>query len=118
MIDLGSIDCSEKSPNEITAEIIEKMNDIENKIVRISLSNLSAAKYRGIDWKRIRKNATQATHFEVNYSIKEIEHEVFSRSKIGTLEEEWKEYISHVPIGKEREKIEELAIKYFSTVIK
>ncbi len=118
MIDLGSIDCTDKSPNDITREIIERMNNIEDKIVRLSLSNLNAAKYRSIDWKKIRKNGSSAIHFEINYSIKDIEHEVVARSKIGTLEEEWREYISQVPVGKDRKRIEELAVKYFSEVIK
>jgi len=45
-----------------------------------------------------------------------MEQELRGRSKIGNLEEEWREYIASVPIGGNKKEIEELALKYLHEV--
>ena len=116
MIDFGSIDCRDLEPDEITGEIIKKFDGIEGKIVRIFLKNLNIRKQRSMDWNRIKKAASQALHAEIRYDLQEIKYEMASKSKIASLEEEWKNYISKVPIEGKKE-IEELALKYLSEAI-
>jgi len=116
MIDFGEIDCKNMSPEEITSEIIKKLQSIEGKIVRIFLKNLSIKKHRSIEWNRIKKLASQALHAEIRYDIEEIKYEMASKSRIESIEEEWKNYISKIPL-EDRKEIEELALKYLSEAI-
>ncbi|MCD6171164.1 MAG: DNA repair exonuclease [Thermoplasmata archaeon] len=114
MIDFGSIDCNDLPPDEITEKIIKKFESgIEGKIIRIFLKNLNLAKHKSIDWNKIKKMASKSLHFEVGYDLKEIKYEMASKSRMASLEEEWRNYISSVPIERKKE-IGELALKYLS----
>jgi len=117
MIDAGTIDCSEKDAEEIEKAILEKLGgEIEGKIVRIKLVSINRAKYKEISWEKIKRATAPALHFEVDYDLKEMEQELMGRSRIGSLEEEWREFIKNVPLEKNREEIEKLALKYLSEV--
>ncbi|OYT59175.1 DNA repair exonuclease [Thermoplasmatales archaeon ex4484_30] len=118
MINLGAIDCSLLSPEEITHEIIRRADEegVDGKIVRIELKKIGRGKYKALNWERIKKLASSALHFEMPYEFFEMEQELRGRSKIGNLEEEWREYIASVPIGGNKKEIEELALKYLHEV--
>ena len=118
MMDLGEIDCFNLSSEQITYEIVRKFEEIEEgKIVRIFLRRISRAKYKALDWNRIKKAGSKALHFEIAHEFHEIEHELMGKSRIGSLTEEWKEFISKHPFGKNRKELEELAIKYLTEVL-
>ena len=118
MVDLGEINCLNLMADEIEAEIIKKFeeNDIEGKIVRIRLRKIDRGKFKSLVWEKIKKIASAALHFEIDYEFLEVEHELKGKSRIGSLVEEWKEYIAKVPIEKNKKEIEELALKYLSEV--
>jgi len=116
MIDFGDIDCKNLGAEEITETIIKKFEDIEGKIVRIFLRNLDIKKHRSIDWNRVKKVASKALHAEIRYDLQEIKYEMAAKSRIGSLEEEWRNYISKIPLEDKKE-IEEMALKYLSEAI-
>ncbi len=120
MIDLGNINCINLSADEISNEILRKFeeNGIKDKIVKINLKGISRGKFKGLDWNRIKIVSQKALHLEISYEFYEIEQELKGKSKIGSLVEEWKEFISNHPIGKDRKEIEKLALKYLSEVSK
>lgn len=119
MLDLGEIDCLDLASEEITYKIIEKFNEngIDDKIIRLTLKRISRAKYRGLDWNRIKKVGSKALHFEISHEFYEIEHELRGKSKIGSLVEEWKEFIGNIPISKDKREIEKLALEYLTKVM-
>ncbi len=117
MLDMGTIDCSSLTAEEVEKAIIEKLGgEIEDKIIRVRLARIERGKYKQISWERIKRVASPALHFEIDYDLKEMEQELMGRSRIGSLEEEWKEFIKQVPIEHDREEIEKLALKYLSEV--
>ena len=120
MIDLGIIDCFNLTPNEIEAAILKKFeeNNIEGKIARVKLVKIDRGKFKGLIWEKIKKACSSALHVEIDYEFYEIEQELRGKSKIGSLVEEWKEYIAKIPIERNRKEIEELALKYLSEVSK
>lgn len=119
MLDLGTIDCSNISSEEISKEIIRRLeeNEINGKVIRITLRKINRGKFKGLDWERIKKMASLSLHFEISYEFYEMEQELKGKSKISSLVEEWKEYVSKVPI-ENRKEIEEVALKYLSEVVK
>ena len=116
MIDFGDIDCRNLRADEITEEIIHRFNNIDGKIVRIFLRNLDIKKHRSIDWNRIKRITSKALHAEIRYDLQEIKYEMAAKSRIGSLEEEWRNYIAGIPL-QEKKEIEELALKYLSEAI-
>ncbi len=120
MLDLGSIDCSLLSPEEISSEIFQRIEEasVEGKIARIGLKKIDRGKYKALDWERIKSATSTALHFEMTYEFLEMEHELKGKSRIGNLEEEWREYIANVPIEGNKKEIEELALKYLHEVSK
>ncbi|MBC7081722.1 MAG: exonuclease SbcCD subunit D [Thermoplasmatales archaeon] len=112
MIDLGKIDCLELSADEILKEFLKRIeeHDIREKIARIELNKISREKYKMLDWEKIKNASSRAMHFEIVHEFLEIEN-IKGKTKIGSIEEEWKEYISQLNI-KEKEDVEKLALKY------
>jgi len=118
MEDLGVINCDSMNPDEITGEVVKRLRNAgtEGKILRVILKGIGRSTYKGLDFHSIRKEASNALHFELSYELKEMEQELAGKGSIGSLVEEWKEYISKVPVETEREEIEKLALKYLSEV--
>lgn len=118
MLDLPQIDCMHLEPNEIETEILKACEKypIEGKIVRISLQNIRRSAFKALAWHRIKRASSRALHFEIDYRFFETEHEMERSHRIGSLVDEWKEYIASVPIGKNKKEIEELALTYLSEV--
>jgi len=117
MIDAGTIDCSERNADEIEREILQRLEgDIDGKMIRIKLAKIDRAKYKEMSWEKIKRAAARTLHFEVDYDLREMEQELMGRSRIGSLEEEWREYIKNIPLEKDREEVEKLALKYLSEV--
>ncbi len=117
MIDMDKIDCSTFSPEELTQEIIRRLNEVkpEGKILRLHLQNLPHDVYREIDLEGIRNMASKALHFETRCEFLEENREIQGGRGIGSLIEEWKDYISKVK-SKDKERIADLATKYLSEV--
>jgi len=121
MIDMGIIDCSSMSSDGVTEEIISRLKNAgtEGSILRLMLKNIGMGVYRGLDFHSIRKMTSDSIHFELAYESKEMEQEVAGEGGIGSLIDEWREYISSIVIeggGADREAVERMALKYLSEV--
>ncbi|MEA2053701.1 MAG: exonuclease SbcCD subunit D [Candidatus Thermoplasmatota archaeon] len=118
MLDVGVIDCSSMTSDEISDEIVGRLKNVgtEGKILRITLRRIGRNVYKGLDFHAIRKIASNVIHFELSYELKEMEQELVSKGSIGSLMEEWKDYISNIAIDGKREEIEKIALKYLSEV--
>jgi len=118
MLDLGEINCAGMGAGEVEESIVEKLEgcNIEGKIIRIRLKKIDRSKYKEMAWERIKRIASPALHFEIDYDLMEMEQELVGKSRIGSLEEEWREYIKKIPLDKNRDEIEKLALKYLSEV--
>lgn len=119
MIDMGSIDCSSLTSEEITKEICNMLSNINpgGKIIRLLLKKIDRSVYRGIDFDEIKKISSQAIYFELTYEAMEHTYETTEKEGIGTLTDEWREFVSKASIDeKMKEKVERLALSYLSEV--
>ena len=122
MVDLGILDCSSMDSDKVTGEIISRLKNAGTggSILRLMLKNIGMGVYRGLDFHSIRKAASDAIHFELAYESSETEQEVAGEGGIGSLIDEWREYISNIAIGgggAEREALERMALKYLSEAV-
>ena len=122
MLDLGIMDCSSMDSDEVTRGIISRLKDAgtEGSILRLMLKSIGTGVYRALDFHSIRKAASDAVHFELAYESKEMEQEVAGEGRIGSLIDEWREYISNIAIEggqAEREAVEKMALKYLSEAV-
>ncbi len=116
MVDMGAIDCSSMNSDTVTGEIVKRLEDVgtDGKVLRLMLRKISMNVYKGIDFPLIRKMTADVTHFELSYESKEMEQRVAGEGGIGPLIDEWREYISSIPIEGDRGAIEKMALKYLS----
>ncbi len=118
MVDTGIIDCASMSSDKITGEIMERLKNTgtEGKVLKVTLKGMNRSTYKGLNFHEIRNVASDALHFELSYELKEMEQEVAGEGSIGSLIEEWKEYLSGIAIEGDRDAIEGMAMKYLSEV--
>ncbi len=119
MVDMGVIDCSSLSSEDITKKIGDMLSgvDPEGKILRLLLQKIERSMYRGLDFDAIKKSSAPALYFELVYETMERGYEVVGKGSIGTLVDEWRDYVSQIPIDeKVREEVEKLALVYLSEV--
>jgi len=73
MFDLAPVDCDRLSSEEITTELQNLCEDvdIENKVIRIKLKNVSREAYRNIDHARMSRLKSEALHLEIMPEFKD-----------------------------------------------
>lgn len=118
MVDLPQIECMHLEPHEIEAEILKACREypMDGKVVRLSLRNIRRSAFKALAWHKIKRASSPALHFEIDYQFLETEHELERSHRIGSLVDEWREYVASVPVGKNKKEIEELALTYLSEV--
>ena len=67
VIDLESLDCTDRTPQEIDALLAERLTDIIGKIVRLKLLNISGPILRQLDHKQIRRYQADALMLKLDY---------------------------------------------------
>jgi hypothetical protein len=88
----------------------------QEKTIRITLDEIPAHVYRGLDFNEIRKLSSNAVHYEIKANIlKEDGKKPFTSSKIGALVNEFKNYVESQEI-KEKEVILELGVGYIEKI--
>jgi DNA repair exonuclease SbcCD nuclease subunit len=107
MIDFVPIDCSNKNTTEIVNSIkdIVKDNDINDKIVRITLKNIPSHTYRTLDFNDIRQILNSALHFDIKTDI--VEEEIikgYKGAKIDALSKEFSKFIEDYSLNKKIDK--------------
>lgn len=118
MIDPKPIKCSNLKLDEVMEKIRETVKEIQpkEKTIRITLDNIPAHIYRGIDLGKLRKQCSDAVHFEIKANVKiDGEKQTSSTSKIDALTREFKQFLENEDI-KEKETLLELGIGYIEKI--
>jgi len=118
MVDPKPIKCSNLKLDEIMKKIKETVKEIqpEEKTFRITLDDIPAHIYRGIDFNEIRKMSNEAVHYEIKANvIKDGESKTSSSSKINALANEFKQFIEDQDL-EEKELVLELGMGYIEKI--
>ena len=118
MVDPKPIVCSNLKLDEVMKKIKNKVAEIKpkEKTLRITLDEISAPIYRGLDFNEIRKITGDAVHFEIKANIvKDDEKKPAVSSKIDALVNEFKQFIEDQNLG-EKETILDLGIGYIEKI--
>jgi len=118
MIDPKPIKCSNLKLDEVMKKIKETVIEIKpnEKTFRITLEDIPAHIYRGLDFGEIRKLGSQAIHYEIKANVvKDDEIKPTTTSKIDALANEFKQFIENQEL-KEKETILELGMSYIEKV--
>jgi DNA repair exonuclease SbcCD nuclease subunit len=118
MIDPKPIKCSNLKLDEVMKKIKKTVREIEpkEKTFRITLDDIPAHIYRGIDFDEIRKLSGEAVHYEIKANvIKDGESKPSATSKIDALAYEFKQFLESQDL-KEKETILELGIGYIEKI--
>ena len=88
----------------------------KEKTIRITLDDIPAHIYRGINLGEVRKQCSDAVHFEIKANvIKDGETKTASTSKIDALTREFKQFLEKQDI-KDKETLMELGIGYIEKI--
>ena len=118
MIDPIPIKCSNLKLDEVMKKIKDTIKEInpKEKTFRISLEDIPAHIYRGLDFDEIRKISKQAIHYEVKADVsKEGDSKTFTTSKIEALAQEFYQFLDSQDI-KERDILLEMGIGYIEKI--
>jgi len=118
MIDPKPIKCSNLKLDEVMKKIKETVIEIgpKEKTFRITLDDVPAHIYRGLDFGEIRKMSGEAVHYEIKADVvKDGESKPTATSKIDALANEFQQFIESQDL-KEKETILELGIGYIEKI--
>jgi len=118
MVDTKPIQCSNLKLDEIMKKIKNTLQEIEpqNKTFRITLEDIPAHVYRGLDFSEIRKLSNNAVHYELKADIvKEGDTKTPTTSKIDALANEFKAFLEKHDI-REKETLLEMGIGYIEKI--
>jgi DNA repair exonuclease SbcCD nuclease subunit len=118
MIDPKPIKCSNLKLDQVMKKIKETIKVLEpsEKTFRITLDEIPAHIFRGLDFNEIRKISGKATHYEIKTNlIKEDKSPTSSSPKINALSNEFKQFLEGLDI-EEKETILDLGIGYIEKV--
>ena len=118
MIDPKPIKCSNLKLEEVMNKIKQTVKELgpKEKTFRITLDDLPAPIYRGLDFSEIKKISSDAVHFEIKANvIKDEETKTISSSKIDALAREFRQFLDKQDL-KDKETILELGIGYIEKI--
>ena len=118
MIDSKPIKCSNLKLDEVMKKIKETVKEIDpkEKTFRITLEEIPAHIYRGLDFGEIRKMGGEAVHYEIKADVvKDGEAKQSTTSKIDALAHEFKRFLESQDL-KEKETLLDLGIGYIEKI--
>ena len=121
VIDLKKLDAKDLTVDEINLKMIENMEkipDLENCIIRMSIENIDPVTIRGLDYQKIREWKKKAVHFRLNIIKKEFSKDLDGKdqemqNKKGIyeyLEEELAQFELNAEL--DREQFGKMAVNY------
>ncbi len=121
MIDLPPIDATGLASSEILKEARTTTSSvaIEDRIVRLVISNVAAEAYRSLDSSAIRRMGSQALHFELRVDASESDKASASTSdtQIGLLGDEFRKYVAGLDLpDSKKSRLMEMGIPYLEKV--
>ncbi len=118
MVELDALDASSMSSSEILREAKDRIGSVslDDKIVRLTISEISQDAYRGLDVPALKRMGNSAVHFELKLTRREEEAaEEAWDVHIGTLAEEFHKYVSALEAPEEkRKKLLALGLPYLT----
>ena len=118
MIDTKPIKCSNLKLDEVMKKIKQTVKEInpKEKTIRMTLEDIPAHIYRGIDFSEIRKMSSDAVHFEIKANfVKEDNEKIQTSSKIDALAQEFKQFLEDQNV-KEKNILLDLGIGYIEKI--
>ncbi len=118
MIDLQPVECLNLKLDEIMNKIKEliKNTDTKDKIFRLTLEQIPAHVYRGLDFREIKKLGNEAIHYEIRANVvKEGGLKTTINSKISSLTNEYKQFIESQNLN-EKKTLLELGLNYIEKI--
>jgi len=107
MLDLERIDASRLSSSEILEASRDRISsaDIEHKIVRLAIKDVTAESYRSLDLQSIRRLGGAALHFELKIDRAESEEQrALGTAQIGSLTMEFQRYVASLDIPEQKKR--------------
>lgn len=100
MVNLGPVDARGADPASLRAELENLLSqDLEGKIARLVVKNVSRSLYVTIDFKRLRELASGAVHFEPKFEVVQGSVSVQTgAATLSSLEEEFVSYLDRYPV--------------------
>jgi DNA repair exonuclease SbcCD nuclease subunit len=125
VVDLRSLDASDKSAAELNQLIMHRVEGISgghaDKIVRLVIENVSKAVLPDLDYRTIRQVRNEALHFDL--SLRPAKRVTGNRTPGETgaarpLEDEWREFAAEyeVPTGVNRAELATIGAEYLESV--
>jgi len=118
MIDTKPIKCSNLKLDEVMKKIKQTVKEInpKEKTIRMTLEDIPAHVYRGIDFSEIRKLSSNAVHFEIKANVaKDEDKKIQTNSKIDALAQEFKQFLEDQNV-KEKNILLDLGIGYIEKI--
>jgi len=119
MIDSEPIECSELKIDQIMKKIKQQARKIQpkEKTIRITLKDISPSIYRSLDFNDLRKEFSDAIHYEIKVDVKEEDKRspTFSSSKIDALVNEFKNFIENQNI-EDKKILTDMGIGYIEKI--
>lgn len=120
MVVFEPIDCLNLSAAEILREFESSVRDkIAGKIIKVVFNNIPRHIHSSLDFQRIRDIVKGALHYEPVYNWKiELGNGQATTSSIGTLNEEFENYLRRIPLSaKERKDMQKLGTSYLNQIV-
>ena len=118
MLDLPPLDASNLASSEILRQARDSVSSssIDDKIVRLAITNVASDAYKSLDVSAIRRLGASALHFELKVDRLDAEgkHEA-GEAQIGLLADEFRKYVTKLDMPDEKKKkVVELGLPYLA----
>jgi exonuclease SbcD len=118
MLDLGAIDARDLDLSSLRTSLQGKIGsqDIEGKIVRVTVKNVSYENYKNVNFHWLRQLAAKAMHFEPKFEVKPQDLVAQgSGASIDALDKEWVAFLDNYPMERaDKKKVQAKGLEYLA----
>jgi DNA repair exonuclease SbcCD nuclease subunit len=118
MIELSPLNARELDQEQTLLEIEKRVQaeNIEEKIVRLKVTDIPEHVYNSLDFRRIAELKSRAFHFALKFERKEEEaRDQSTKTSIGKLNMEFQQFLKQAPVENlNKDKLLELGLRYLS----
>ncbi|MDD1748017.1 MAG: DNA repair exonuclease [Methanomassiliicoccales archaeon] len=118
MLDLGAIDARDLDLESLRSSLQERIQarDIEGKIVRVTVKNVSYESYKNVNFHWLRQLASKAMHFEPKFEVRSQDVAMQGKgTSIGALDKEWVAFLENYPMERgDKSKVRSRGLEYLA----
>jgi exonuclease SbcD len=118
MLDLGTIEARDLDLNALRASLQERIGsqDVEGKIVRVSVRGVSYENYKNVNFHWLRQLAAKAMHFEPKFEVRPQDLSLQGKgTSIGALDKEWVAFLDGYPMERvDKTKVRSRGLEYLA----